>query len=98
LLLAIDPHPDVDGLAEALSDCFGLTRSEAVVAAAVAEGRAVAGIARQRGVAIDTVRTQLKRIAAKLGCARQSQIAAIVNAVPPARAHLVARSETPSQR
>jgi DNA-binding CsgD family transcriptional regulator len=98
LLLAIDPHPDVDGLAAALRACFGLTRSEAEVAAAVAEGRAVAAIARQRGVAVGTIRTQLKRIAAKLGCARQSQIAAIVNAVPPAQAEAVSWREPPPRR
>jgi DNA-binding CsgD family transcriptional regulator len=85
LLLATDPHPDVGDIADSLIGCFGLTRSEAEVAAAIAEGRAVSAIARKRRVSVDTIRTQLKRIAAKLGCTRQSQIAAIVNAVPPSR-------------
>lgn len=89
LLLATDPHREVASLAAALRNCFGLTPSEAEVAAAVGAGRSVAAIARQRGVAVDTVRTQLKRITAKLGCARQAQIAAIVNAIPPA--HVLSR-------
>ena len=83
LLLAFDPYPDGDGLTASLRTCFGLTPSEAEVAGAVAEGRAVTDIARRRQVAVGTIRSQLKRIAAKLGCTRQSQIAAIVNAVPP---------------
>ena len=83
LLLAFDPYPDGDGLTASLRTCFGLTTSEAEVAGAVAEGMSVTDIARRRQVAVGTIRSQLKRIAAKLGCTRQSQIAAIVNAVPP---------------
>jgi DNA-binding CsgD family transcriptional regulator len=82
LLLTFDPHPDGKRLVGPLRECFGLTKSEAEVAAAIAEGSSVARIAERRRVAINTIRSQVKIIAAKFGCTRQSQIAAIVNAVP----------------
>ncbi|MGZ8347953.1 MAG: helix-turn-helix transcriptional regulator [Allosphingosinicella sp.] len=82
LLLAFDSHPQGDRLIAPLRECFGLTRSEAEVAAAVAEGTTITQIAARRKVAVSTIRTQIKNISAKLGCTRQSQIAAIVKAVP----------------
>ena len=82
LLLAHDSHPDGDRLIGPLRECFGLTRSEAEVAAGIAEGRSIERIAELREVAVSTIRTQVKHISAKLGCTRQSQIAAIVKAVP----------------
>jgi DNA-binding CsgD family transcriptional regulator len=82
LLLTFDPHPDGKRLVGPLRECFGLTKSEAEVAAAIAEGSSVARIAERRRVAVNTIRSQIKIIAAKFGCTRQSQIAAIVNAVP----------------
>lgn len=83
LLIAVRPDPDVRNLVATIRACFGLTLSEAEVAAEIGAGRSLFEIANSRGVSINTIRTQVKRIAAKLGCARQSQIAVIVNAVPP---------------
>lgn len=82
LLLAHDAHPNGDRLVGPLRECFGLTRSEAEVAAAIAGGSSIDQIAQRREVAVSTIRTQIKHISAKLGCTRQSQIAAIVKAVP----------------
>lgn len=61
---------------------FGLTRAEADVARAIAAGDAPVDIAAARGVFLATVQTQIKTVAAKLGCRRQSEIAAIVQAMP----------------
>jgi DNA-binding CsgD family transcriptional regulator len=82
LLLAFDSHPPGARLVGPLRECFGLTRSEAEVAAAIAEGGTIARIAERRGVAPGTIKSQIKTISTKLGCTRQSQIAAIVKAVP----------------
>ena len=52
-----------------------LTETEALVAADVALGRAPRTIAKDRGVSVHTVRTQLKRVLAKSGCHRQIELA-----------------------
>lgn len=82
LLLAFDSHPPTDRLAAPLRECIGLTRSEAEVAAAIAQGSSTAQIAARRGVAASTIKSQIRTIAAKLGCTSRSQIAAVVKAVP----------------
>ncbi len=85
LLIAADPTPHRDDVVGPLQQCFGLTRSEAMVAGDISEGRSIADIAEQRQVSINTIRSQVKAVAAKLGCARQSQITALVRALPLAR-------------
>ena len=82
LVLAADPRPNLTRVIEPLRNCFRLTRAEALVAIAIAEGSSLPQIAERRSVSVATIRTQLKTVAAKLGCTRQSQIAAIVHAVP----------------
>lgn len=82
LLVARDAAIHARSAAEALRACFGLTRSEAEVAAAIATGESSRQIAERRGVTTNTIRTQVKTISAKLGCTRQSQISALVHAVP----------------
>lgn len=82
LLVARDSTLHLRPTATALRTCFGLTRSEAEVAAAIAAGESCGQIAERRGVSTNTIRTQLKTISAKLGCTGQAQISAIVHAVP----------------
>lgn len=82
LLVGRDSAIHIRPTAEALRSCFGLTPSEAEVAAAIAAGESSRQIAERRGVTANTIRTQLKTISAKLGCTRQSQISAIVHALP----------------
>jgi len=67
---------------EPLKSLFSLTRAEADVALRVADGATPAEIGRQRGVALNTVRGQMKSLAGKMGCARQVEIAALVRAIP----------------
>lgn len=82
LLVARDSTLHPRSTAAALRTCFGLTRSEADVAAAIAAGESSCQIAERRGVSTNTIRTQLKTISAKLGCTGQAQISAIVHSVP----------------
>ena len=67
--------PDRLGLLREL----GLTTAEAAVALAVTEGFSTEAIAQGRVVSIETVRGQIKSVAAKLGVHRRTEIAASVN-------------------
>lgn len=82
LLVGTDLSVEAALVLSSLRRCFGLTMTEAQVAAAIAAGAASVRIAADRGVRVNTVRSQIKSIAAKLGCTTQSQIAAIVRSVP----------------
>jgi DNA-binding CsgD family transcriptional regulator len=80
-LLAITPlaapkAPD----AAIIRGLFDLTPAEAQVAIAVAEGLTLEEIATRRGVAVETVRTQVKSLFAKTGVGRQSQLASLLAA------------------
>jgi DNA-binding CsgD family transcriptional regulator len=61
---------------------FDLTPAEARVASGIAEGLTVDQIAGQHGVTAETVRVQIKAVFAKTGVSRQSQLAALLAAVP----------------
>jgi len=65
-------------LAVALRSRFALSGAETDIAPALAEGRGVAQISRARGVALHTVRSQLKAIFHKTGARSQAQLVAIV--------------------
>ena len=82
LLLGSDPCIEKALVLNSLRGCFDLTLSEAQVAAAVASGMTSELIAAERGVRVNTIRSQIKAIAAKLGCATRGQISAIVRAAP----------------
>lgn len=70
--------PDAPIAAARLRELYGLTRSEATVAAALGRGRSLNDIATQTGVSLGTVRTHLKRILAKTGTHRQAEAAALL--------------------
>ena len=53
---------------------FGLTTTEAALAASLATGTSVSEFAAERGVAEGTARTHLKRVLGKTGSARQSDL------------------------
>jgi DNA-binding CsgD family transcriptional regulator len=59
---------------------FDLTAAEARVAGGVAEGLTLDQIAERHGVAVGTIRSQVKSIFAKTGAERQSQLAALLAA------------------
>ncbi|HWA89007.1 MAG TPA: helix-turn-helix transcriptional regulator [Rhizomicrobium sp.] len=83
LLLFRDPAAPDDSLTMRLRALFGLTDAEAAVAIGLAGGSALADIARHRGVRVATLRSQLKSIAAKTGCNRQSELVALLRRLPP---------------
>jgi DNA-binding CsgD family transcriptional regulator len=59
-----------------LQSLFGLTSAEAILAHAVASGRSLDAHARERGIAISTVRTQLRALFAKTETHRQGELVA----------------------
>ncbi|MBO0906334.1 helix-turn-helix transcriptional regulator [Jiella sonneratiae] len=61
-----------------LRGLFDLSAVEAAVAADIARGRSLSQIAKQRGVAVSTVRTQLGHIMGKTGTARQAELVALL--------------------
>ncbi len=61
---------------------FDLTAAEARVASGVAEGLSLDQIAKRHGVALGTVRSQVKSVFAKTGSSRQSRLAALLAAQP----------------
>lgn len=73
--------------ADRLRLIYRLSPSEALLALSLADGATVAEISEQRGVALGTVRFQVKAIARKLDCRGQSDIVRIVNNLPPLRAN-----------
>jgi DNA-binding CsgD family transcriptional regulator/PAS domain-containing protein len=84
-VLAFLDDPDAavsSNRAPVLQQLFGLTAAEARVAVAIAEGDEVEAIARRQGVAIATVRSQLKSIYSKMGVGRQLGVAQLVRSLP----------------
>jgi DNA-binding CsgD family transcriptional regulator len=63
---------------EKLMRDFSLTATEARLATYLGEGGSVAGYAEMFGVAVGTVRSQLKSVFAKTGVNRQGALAAII--------------------
>lgn len=63
---------------QALRALFGLTRAEAVIAIAVAEGHSLEHISVKLGVGLGTVRTHVKKALVKTGTSRQAALAALV--------------------
>lgn len=70
------------GLKGELGRLFRLTLAEAEVAVLLAQGLSASAIADRRKVAVDTIRSQLKSIFLKLGCTRQSDVVALLRAIP----------------
>ncbi len=63
---------------EMLRDYFGLTTAEIDVAADLSAGQDAKTIARKRGVALNTVQTQIKSALGKTGLSRQAALVALV--------------------
>ncbi|MEO1657947.1 MAG: helix-turn-helix transcriptional regulator [Pseudomonadota bacterium] len=59
---------------ELLAQSYGLSRSEAEIASEVDRGLSVGAIARKRGVAVTTIRTQLYALMAKMQVKRQTEL------------------------
>lgn len=65
-----------------LMDLFGLSAAEARLAHALGEGLTLEEAAARYQVSINTVRTQLRGVLAKTGCARQADLVALLASLP----------------
>lgn len=74
LLLVELPRGDCEGIAERAAQLFKLTGAERRVLALTLDGSTPAAIARRSGTTLNTVRSQLKSIMAKLGVRRQLDV------------------------
>lgn len=77
LVLLRDPEHQVPS-PDLLCQLFGLTATEARIAAAIAEGEAPEQIARRMGIGVGTVRSHLRQVLTKTGTHRQSELGALV--------------------
>lgn len=78
LMLLIPVASDRAPAAMLMKSLFDLTPSEARVAKGIAGGATPEAIADDGNVAISTVRTQLRRVLEKTGCARQADLASLL--------------------
>jgi DNA-binding NarL/FixJ family response regulator len=81
LLVTFDPEIRRAPRADILTQLFDLTPAEADVAIGIAGGKRAPEIATDRGVKIDTVRTQSKAALSKTGSQNQVELAALLTRV-----------------
>ena len=82
IVIASNPSDRDASLVSRIRTLYGLTRAEAEVAEALSAGKPLEQLSAERGVALNTVRTQMKNIYAKLDCSRQSELVARVGQLP----------------
>lgn len=80
-----DPAQAAGAVPARLAAVFGLTRGEAAVAAALAQGGGVEEIAGQLGISLYTARTHLARIMDKTDTRRQAELMRRLLSLPPLR-------------
>jgi DNA-binding CsgD family transcriptional regulator len=79
IVLAIDPESGAPADPAVVRDVLGLTLGEARVAALVGHGMAPKDAAGKLGVTEETARTVLKRVFAKVGVSRQSELSTLLS-------------------
>lgn len=79
ILTITDPAARPSLHREAFARVYDLTRAEANLAEAIAQGASLSAIARYHHVSVNTVRTQLKAIFAKTGTGRQGELVALLS-------------------
>ncbi|MFC3440766.1 helix-turn-helix transcriptional regulator [Sphingobium rhizovicinum] len=82
VLIATDPGVHDASLTSRLRALHGLTPAEADIVVALCEGKALEDVSQERGVALSTVRTQMKAIYSKTDCRRQSELVARFTRLP----------------
>ena len=81
IMFISDPDAVPDQAGARIAALYGLTKSEADVAEAIAAGKPVEQLAVERGTTIHTVRTQIKTMMNKIGASRQSDVVRAVLAI-----------------
>ena len=79
VLYLSDPREAPRARPEALKTLLGLTQSEALVAAALADGSSLTDAATRLGISHNTVRAHLRAIYAKTGVNRQSRLVTLIH-------------------
>jgi DNA-binding CsgD family transcriptional regulator len=82
VLIVTDPDSRDTSLSSRIRALYGLTRAEAEIVTALCDGSALEQLSQERGVALSTVRTQMKAIYLKMDCSRQSELVARVARLP----------------
>lgn len=78
MVLAIDMKPNAPADPTVVRDVFGITLGEARVAALIGSGLPPRDAAQRLGISEETARTVLKRVFAKIGVSRQSELATLL--------------------
>ena len=81
MLFVHDPARPLEIPAEWIMDAYGLTPAEARVALCAASGASMPETARRLNISPNTVKTHLRRVFAKTGARRQSELAGIMASV-----------------
>lgn len=81
-LFVTDPDEPVEIPTPRLRRIYGLTRAEARIASRIAAGLRPESVAEEVGVQVNTVRMHLKRIFAKTGTRRQSELVRVLLSSP----------------
>ncbi len=85
LLMIVDPDDEPSPGSEIWRAMFDLTECELIIAEGLVSGRRINDIASQRGVSIETVRTQTKRMFERLNVSSQAEAAARLSRAAPFR-------------
>jgi DNA-binding CsgD family transcriptional regulator len=78
MLFVYDPARPLDIPPERIMDAYGLTLAEARVALGAATGASVPETAQRLNISANTVKTHLRRVFAKTGASRQSELARLM--------------------
>ncbi len=78
ILFVADPEGSQISATEVLEGLYDLTPAEAELLRLLAEGRSLEEVAQQRGVTINTARSQLKQVFAKTDTRRQGELVRLV--------------------
>lgn len=82
VLISKKPRPVTDDIRLVLSDIYGLTSTEAIIAGLLGSGFSLAEICEELEITANTARTHLKRIFAKTDTNRQSSLISLILSFP----------------
>lgn len=85
LLMIVNPDEDPPSCGDIWRAMFDLTDCELIIAEGLVNGRRINDIAHQRGVSVETVRTQTKRMFERLNVSSQAEAAARLSRTSPFR-------------
>jgi DNA-binding NarL/FixJ family response regulator len=94
VLMIVDPDEGPSAASEIWRVMFDLTDCELIIAEGLVCGRKINDIATQRGVSVETIRTQIKRMFERLHVSSQAEAAVRLSRAAPFRPAAVAASVT----